>query len=204
MDMFFSADKKPTFLGGLNGMICGLVGITPAAGYVNGLGAIIIGLVASAVVWVAWYTLPKYVWPFNKVDDALGVVYTHGIAGLLGGLLVGVLADPNVIEYPAAPGGAAFAGAGWIWGHHPHQLLVQFLAALTIIIWDGVVTFLIWMVIKHVFRMKLRFSDEQLEIGDVAVHGEEAYPQEDVLTTKLSYTAEAEASPTTEERASAT
>jgi len=55
MDMFFSADKKPTFLGGLNGMICGLVGITPAAGYVNGLGAIIIGLVASAVVWVAWY-----------------------------------------------------------------------------------------------------------------------------------------------------
>jgi len=100
MDMFFSADKKPTFLGGLNGMICGLVGITPAAGYVNGLGAIIIGLVASAVVWVAWYTLPKYVWPFNKVDDALGVVYTHGIAGLLGGLLVGVLADPERDRVP--------------------------------------------------------------------------------------------------------
>jgi len=204
MDMFIGSDKKPTFLGGLNGMICGLVGITPAAGFVNGLGAIIIGLVASAVVWGAWYTLPKYVWPFNKVDDALGVVYTHGIAGLLGGLLVGVLADPNVIEYPAAPGGAAFGGAGWIWGHHPHQLLVQFLAALTIIVWDGVVTFLIWMIIKYVFRMKLRFSDEELEIGDVAVHGEEAYPQEDTLSTKLSFTAEAEASPTTEERASAT
>lgn len=199
MDMFFGADKKPTFLGGLNGMICGLVGITPAAGYVNGLGAMIIGVACSLVVWAAWYTLPKYVWPFNKVDDALGVIYTHGIAGLLGGLLVGVLADPNVIEYPAAPGGAAFSGAGWIWGHHPHQLLVQFLAALTIIVWDGVVTFLIWMVIKHVFRMKLRLSDEELEIGDVAVHGEEAYPQEEVLTTRLSVTAEAEASPSTEE-----
>ncbi len=203
MDMFIGADKKPTFLGGLNGMICGLVGITPAAGYVNGLGAIIIGVVASAVVWVAWYTLPKYVWPFNKVDDALGVIYTHGIAGLLGGLLVGVLADPNVIEYPAAPGGAAFAGAGWIWGHHPHQLLVQFLAALTIIIWDGAVTFVIWMFIKYVLRMKLRFSDAELEIGDVAVHGEEAYPQEEILTTKLSHTAEAEASPSTEEPVSA-
>jgi Amt family ammonium transporter len=201
MDMFLSPDKKPTFLGALNGMICGLVGITPAAGYVNGLGAIIIGVVASAVVWVAWYTLPKYVWPFNKVDDALGVIYTHGIAGLLGGLLVGVLADPNVIEYPAAPGGAAFSGAGWIWGHHPHQLLVQFLTALTIIVWDGVVTFLIWMIIKYVFRMKLRFSDEELYVGDVAVHGEEAYPQEEVLSTKLSFTAEAEASPTTEEPA---
>ncbi len=198
MDMFLGAEKKPTFLGGLNGMICGLVGITPAAGYVNGLGAIIIGIVPCAIVWVAWYTLPKYVWPFNKVDDALGVVYTHGIAGLTGGLMVGLLADPNMIEYPAAPGGAAFAGTGLFYGH-PHQLLVQFLAALTIIIWDGAVTFVIWMFIKYVLRMKLRFSDEELEIGDVAIHGEEAYPIEEVLTTKLSVTAQAEASPSTEE-----
>jgi ammonium transporter, Amt family len=198
LDMFLGAEKKPTFLGGLNGMICGLVGITPAAGYVNGLGAIIIGIVPCTIVWIAWYTLPKYVWPFNKVDDALGVVYTHGIAGLTGGLMVGLLADPNMIEYPAAPGGAAFAGTGLFYGH-PHQLLVQFLAALTIIIWDAAVTFVIWMFIKYVLRMKLRFSDEELEIGDVAIHGEEAYPIEEVLTTKLSITAQAEASPTTEE-----
>jgi Amt family ammonium transporter len=198
MDMFLGAEKKPTFLGGLNGMICGLVGITPAAGYVNGLGAIVIGIVPCAIVWVAWYTLPKYVWPFNKVDDALGVIYTHGIAGFIGGLMVGLLADPNMIEYPAAPGGAAFAGTGAFYGH-PHQLLVQFLAALTIIVWDGAVTFIIWMFIKYVLRMKLRFSDEELEIGDVAIHGEEAYPIEEVLTTKLSVTAQAEASPSTEE-----
>jgi ammonium transporter, Amt family len=197
--MAFSRDKKPTFLGGLNGMICGLVGITPAAGFVNGFGAVIIGLVASAVVWGAWYTLPKYVWPFNKVDDALGVIYTHGIAGLLGGLLVGVLADPNVLEYPAAKGGTAIAGAGWLWGHHPHQLLVQLLAALTIIVWDGLATAAIWMIIKYVFRIKLRFDDAELEVGDVAVHGEEAYPIEEALTSKLSVTAAAEASPATEE-----
>ena len=200
MDMFLSPDKKPTFLGALNGLICGLVGITPAAGYVNGLGAIIIGVVCSAVVWVAWYTLPKYVWPFNKVDDALGVIYTHGIAGLFGGLLVGILADPNVIEYPASSAsGTSVEGAGWIWGHHPHQLLVQFLAALTIIIWDAFITTVIWMFIKYVLRIKLRLTDEQLEIGDVAIHGEEAYPIEEVLTSKLSVTATAEASPTTEE-----
>jgi Amt family ammonium transporter len=198
MDMFFSADKKPTFLGALNGIICGLVGITPAAGYVNGFGAIIIGLVATIVVWIAWYTLPKYVWPFNRVDDALGVVYTHGIAGLLGGLLTGLLADPNMIMYPAAPGGAAFSGSGAFY-HHPHQLLVQFLAALTIIVWDGIITAVIWMIIKYVFRMKLRFSEADLEVGDVAVHGEEAYPIEEVLSTKLSVTSQAEASPTTEE-----
>jgi Amt family ammonium transporter len=204
MDMFLGKEKKPTFLGGLNGMICGLVGITPAAGFVNGVGAIVIGVLCSGVVWVAWYTLPKYVWPFNKVDDALGVIYTHGIAGLLGGLLVGFLADPNVMEYPAAPSGAAFAGAGWFWGHHPHQILVQLLAALTIIVWDGAVTFAIWMFIKYVLRMRLRFTDAELEVGDVAIHGEEAYPQEDLLQSRISMAAAAEAASVAAEAAKAT
>jgi Amt family ammonium transporter len=196
-DWFFSSEKKPTFLGGLNGMICGLVGITPAAGYVNGMGAIIIGVVASSIVWVAWYTLPKYVWPFNKVDDALGVVYTHGIAGLTGGLLVGLLADPNMILY-FGPGGkatGAFAGAGWLWGHHPKELLIQLEAGLTIIIWDAIVTAAILYFIKYVLRLKLRLPDEALEVGDVAVHGEEAFPD----STFLSSVAEAESSPSTEQ-----
>jgi ammonium transporter, Amt family len=196
-DWFASSEKKPTFLGGLNGMICGLVGITPAAGYVNGLGAIIIGAVCSSVVWVAWYTLPKYVWPFNKVDDALGVVYTHGIAGLLGGLLVGVLADPNMILYFGPHGGTtgAFSGAGWIWGHHPKEVLIQLEAALTIIVWDAIVTAAILYFIKYVLRVKLRLPDEALEIGDVAIHGEEAFPE----VAFLSSVAEAEASPSTEQ-----
>jgi ammonium transporter, Amt family len=185
MDMVLSSEKKPTFLGGVNGMICGLVGITPAAGYVNGFGAIIIGLVCSAIVWVAWYYLPKYVWPFNKVDDALGVVYTHGIAGLCGGLLVGLLADPNMIVYLGLGKNPSVSGSGAFYGH-PHQLLVQAGAALTIIVWDGVVTFLILMVIKHVFRMKLRLPDEVLEIGDVAVHGEEAYPSDELISAHAS------------------
>ncbi|HEX8008845.1 MAG TPA: ammonium transporter, partial [Trebonia sp.] len=140
MDMFLSKEKKPTFLGGINGMICGLVGITPAAGYVNGLGAVLVGLIASLVVWFAWYYLPKYVWPFTKVDDALGVVYTHGIAGLLGGLLVALFADPNMIEYIGVGKTPSLSGTGAFYGH-PHQLLVQFLAALTIIVWDAIVTF---------------------------------------------------------------
>jgi ammonium transporter, Amt family len=181
MDMSFSSEKKPTFLGGVNGMICGLVGITPAAGYVNGLGAIVIGLACSMIVWFAWSYLPKYVWPFNKVDDALGVVYTHGIAGLFGGLLVGLFADPKMIEYIGLGKNPSVSGAGLFYGH-PHQLLTQFLAALTIIVWDGAVTWLILMVIKYVFRIKLRLSDEELEIGDVAVHGEEAYPSDELIS----------------------
>jgi ammonium transporter, Amt family len=178
MDMLFSKERKPTFLGGLNGMICGLVGITPAAGYVNGFGAIVIGLVASSLVWVAWTYLPRYVWPFNKVDDALGVVYTHGIAGLLGGLMVGLLADPKMIVYLGLGKNANVTTAGLFYGH-PKQLALQAGAALTVIIWDGVVTFLI---LKGIgLFMKLRIPDAQLEIGDVAVHGEEVYPSEELV-----------------------
>jgi Amt family ammonium transporter len=197
MDMFVGKEKKPTFLGALNGMICGLVGITPAAGYVNGFGAIVIGVVCSVVVWFAWIYLPKYVWPFNRVDDALGVVYTHGIAGLLGGLLVGLLADPSLIEYIGLGKTSSVAGTGLFYGH-PHQLLVQFLAALTIIVWDAFVTAVILYFIKYVLRMNLRLSDEELEIGDIAVHGEEAYPTEGGMSS-LSAAAAAEASPSTEE-----
>ena len=49
-------------------------------------------------MWVAWNFLSK-VRPFSKVDDALGVIYTHGIAGLFGGLLLGIFGDPNMLEY---------------------------------------------------------------------------------------------------------
>jgi ammonium transporter, Amt family len=143
---------------------------------------------------VAWYYLPKYVWPFNKVDDALGVVYTHGIAGLLGGLLVGLLADPNMIVYLGLGKNPSISGTGLFYGH-PHQLLVQFLAALTIIVWDAVVTFVILMVIKHVFRMKLRLPDEVLEIGDIAVHGEEAYPSDELVGVGASMADEASPAP---------
>jgi Amt family ammonium transporter len=197
MDMGLGKEKKPAFLGALNGIICGLVGITPAAGYVNGLGAIVIGVVCSAVVWFAWIYLPKYVWPFNKVDDALGVVYTHGIAGLLGGLLTGLLADPNMIEYIGLGKTASLSGTGAFYGH-PHQLLVQFLAALTIIVWDAIVTAVILFFIKYVLRIKLRMTDEELEIGDVAVHGEEAYPVEGGMSALSAAASAAEAGTTAE------
>ncbi len=57
--MFVSKQKKPTFLGAINGMICGLVAITPSAGWVNGTGAIVVGVVASSVVWFAWNFVSK-------------------------------------------------------------------------------------------------------------------------------------------------
>ena len=176
MDMSFGKTKKPTFLGAVNGMICGLVGITPAAGYVNGVGAIVIGFVTSAAVWALFGYLPRKVWPFNKVDDALGVVYTHGFAGLFGGLLVGLLADPKLIVYLGLGKNPDVTTSGLFYGH-PKQLLIQAEAALTVIIWDAFVTFVILRVIK--FFTPLRMTDAELQAGDAMVHGEVAYPEEE-------------------------
>jgi ammonium transporter, Amt family len=105
------------------------------------------------------------------------VVYTHGIAGLCGGLLVGLLADPKMIVYLGLGKNPSISGTGLFYGH-AHQLLVQAGAALMVIVWDGLVTFILLKLIGLV--VKLRIPDEDLEIGDVAVHGEEAYPSEEL------------------------
>jgi Amt family ammonium transporter len=178
-DMFLSRQKKPTFLGAINGMLCGLVAITPSAGWVNGTGAIIVGLTSSTIVWFAWNYLSR-IRPFSKVDDALGVVYTHGIAGLVGGLLVGLLADPGMTMYGVTgahykgPGG--FSVGGWFFTHSLHQLWEQFLAASWIILYTAVGTAVIFYIVKLVLG-GLREDEETLRIGDIAIHEEEAFPE---------------------------
>ncbi|MFZ1063496.1 MAG: ammonium transporter, partial [Acidimicrobiales bacterium] len=178
-DMIGTKQKKPTFLGAINGMICGLVAITPSAGWVNGMGAIYVGLIASTVVWLAWNFLSRCR-PFSKVDDALGVIYTHGFAGLTGGLLVGIFADPGMVEYGIK--GAHYKGAGsffvdgWFYGHSFHQLWEQFLAALWIIGWTAFGTAIIFFFVKLVLG-GLREDDATLAVGDLAIHDEEAFPE---------------------------
>ena len=188
MDMCFSRQKKPTFLGVINGMLCGLVAITPSAGFVNGTGAMIVGLVSSSVVWVSWNYLSR-IRPFSKVDDAMGVIYTHGIAGLIGGLMIGLVADPSMSVYGVSgsnyksPGG--FSVGGWFYTHSFHQLWEQFLAALWVIGYTAVGTAVIFYLVKFLVG-GLRESEETLAIGDLAIHDEEAFPDptfgEPVLT----------------------
>jgi ammonium transporter, Amt family len=177
LDMFLGREKKATFLGAVNGMIVGLVAITPAAGFVNGLGAMLSGVIACAIVWFAWTYLQPII--IRRVDDAMGVVYTHGLAGLCGGLLVGIFADPSVVVYPKTVSGTPFAVTGWLYGNR-HLFFLQLFAALTIIVWDALVTFGILKLIS-IFT-PLRMSDEELESGDLAAHGEEAYPDEGLVS----------------------
>jgi Amt family ammonium transporter len=105
----------------------------------------------------------------------MGVVYTHGIAGLTGGLLVGIFADPSVTVY-ASSNGSPISFKGWLYGNR-HQFFIQLFAALTIIVYDAVMTFIILKVIS-IFT-PLRMSDDELEVGDLAVHDEEAYPPDE-------------------------
>jgi Amt family ammonium transporter len=160
-------------------MIVGLVAITPAAGYVNGVGAILIGAIATTFVWLSWNKLGRLAL-FRRVDDSLGVFHTHGVAGLVGGLSVGLFADPHMIVYLGLGRTPDITTAGAFYGH-PVQLLWQAGAAATIIAWDALVTFGLLKVIGRFIR--LRMPDEMLQTGDVAVHDEELYPRE-VGTTR--------------------
>jgi len=164
---------KPSIIGAVNGMIAGLVAITPAAGFVNGWGAIIIGIVAGIIPWASMNRLQRTRF-MMKVDDTLGVFSTHGIAGLCGGLLVGVLANPDMLEYigtdKEAPGVSV---TGLLYGDTGNQLLLQLEGAAFIIVYNAIATFIILKVIS--IFVPLRMSEAQLAIGDDAVHGETAY-----------------------------
>src|ERR1700685_2464866 len=112
---------KPSVLGAVNGMIAGLVAITPAAGYVDGIGAIIIGVAAGVIPWMSMNWLQKTSF-MMRVDDTLSVFSTHGVAAICGGLLTGLLANPAMLQYigtdKEAPG---VKGTGLFYAH-PLQL----------------------------------------------------------------------------------
>src|ERR1700734_2920696 len=162
---------KPSVIGAVNGMIAGLVAITPAAGYVDGWGAIIIGVCAGIIPWLSMNKFQKTSF-MMKIDDTLSVFSTHGVAGLLGGLLVGILANPDMLQYigtdKEAPGVNV---TGWLYGNAP-QLLLQAEGAAFIIVYNVIATFIILKVIS--IFVSLRMDEATLKVGDDAVHGETA------------------------------
>jgi len=167
--------RKPGLISGVNGIIVGLVAITPAAGYVNGFGAIAIAVIASTLVYFALNYMSR-MRPFRNVDDTLGVFYTHGIAGLLGGLLTGIFADPNMTVYRGLKGTASIAPApGLIHGNWT-LLKWQAIAAAFVIAWSAIATFILLKLVG--LFIPLRMSEENMEIGDVAEHGHEVYPSD--------------------------
>jgi Amt family ammonium transporter len=151
--------KKPTVLGLASGAIAGLVAITPAAGFVNVIGAIIIGLVAGVVPYFAVAVLKHKL----GYDDALDVFGIHGVAGILGAVLTGVFADPSINE----------AGKGLLYGN-PGQVLVQALAVVITIIYDAIATLVILMVAKALTGLRVS-PEEEISGLDSSQHREKAY-----------------------------
>lgn len=151
---------QPSLLGGASGAVAGLVGITPAAGLVGPTGALIIGIVTSLFC----------VWGVNglkrllKADDSLDVFGVHGIGGIVGGIMTGIL-------NAKAMGGPGLDSAGMI----PGQLLNQIEGIVIAIIWSAVVS-LVALKIAGLVTGGLRVDkDEERQGLDISSHGEQAY-----------------------------
>lgn len=144
--------------------------MTSATGLVQGWAAIVMGILSGSIPWFTMMIIHKRWTLLQKVDDTLGVFHTHAVAGFLGGATTGLFAEPELcaLFLPVTNSrGAVYRGVGGV------QFLKQLAGAAFIIGWNIVVTSIICLVIKTV--IPLRMSEEQLTIGDDAVHGEEAY-----------------------------
>ena len=149
---------KASMLGAASGAVAGLVAVTPAAGFVGPLGAIVLGLLAGLVCLWGVGGLKKLL----GADDAFDVFGVHGVGGILGAILTGVLAAP-------ALGGTQ--GPDFAIGH---QVWVQCQSVLVTIAWSGVVAFIAYKLVD--LLIGLRVGEEHEREGlDIASHGESAY-----------------------------
>lgn len=172
--VFFS---KPSVIGAVQGMITGLVCITPAAGLVQGWAAIVMGILSGSIPWFTMMVLHKKIKFLKRVDDTLAVFHTHAIAGSLGGILAGILADPNLCHLffgddPRYIGFAYAINRGRIAAGF-RQIGMQLAGIAFIVAVNVTITSLICLLIRLV--VPLRLSDEALIVGDDAIHGEDAY-----------------------------
>jgi Amt family ammonium transporter len=150
---------KPTVLGLASGAVGGLVAITPAAGFVNISGAIIIGIAAGVIPFFAVAKMK----PMFGYDDTLDAFGIHGIGGTIGAILTGVFADPAINE----------AGKGLLYGN-PIQVWIQIKAVAVTLLYSGVMTFIIFMVLKAVVGIRADAEEEYVGL-DESQHGEKAY-----------------------------
>ncbi len=146
--------KKPSVIGAASGAVAGLVAITPAAGFVGAMPAIIIGLGAGVICYGAIELLLKF-----KVDDALAVWGVHGMGGAWGALATGLFVG---------------IGFGALDVSRGEQVLYQIIGIVAAVVWSFVVTSLILLALKY--TIGLRVTDTEEESGlDVSEHGEGAY-----------------------------
>lgn len=149
--------KKPTLIGIASGAVSGLVAITPAAGFVDISGALIFGVVGGAIGYLGVVTLKKY---FSH-DDTLDAFGMHGLVGIAGALLTGILANPAID--PSA--------IGWWYGNGT-QFLIQLKSVGVTIVYSGLGTFVIYKLAALVTKGGRITEEMEVEGMDIGYHGE--------------------------------
>ena len=149
---------KASMLGAASGAVAGLVAVTPAAGFVGPMGAIVIGAVAGVVCLWGVGGLKRML----RVDDAFDVFGVHGVGGIVGAILTGVFAAPAL----GGAQGADFAMAQQVW--------VQTKSVLMTVVWSGVTAFIAFKIADLVFGLRVSEEDERQGL-DITSHGETAY-----------------------------
>jgi Amt family ammonium transporter len=158
---------KPSMLGAASGCVGGLVAITPAAGFVGPMGALVIGALAGVVCLWGVSGLKKML----GSDDSLDVFGVHGVGGILGALLTGVFADPalggtGIWDYVANAASSEYSIASQLW--------IQSQGVIVTLIWSGVVSYIAFKLVDIVIGLRVK-EDEEREGLDISSHGESAY-----------------------------
>jgi Amt family ammonium transporter len=160
------AKGKPSLLGAVTGAVAGLVAVTPASGFAGPMGALVLGLIAGVVCYLACSAVKSAL----GYDDALDVFGVHCIGGIVGALLTGILANPalggtGIFDY-AAGKVADFDTATQLWA--------QFKAVVLTLVWSGVGTLILLGIVRVVIGLRPA-SDQEREGLDLVDHGERAY-----------------------------
>lgn len=149
---------KPTGVGCATAIVVGLVAVTPAAGFISPMSAILLGGIAAVPSYFVLVWRGK-----SSLDDSLDVVAAHGIGGATGAILTGVFAQQSL-------NGMA---DGLLFGN-PGQVVTQLIAVGGVIVYCGVATFILLKVIGFVIPLRASASDESAGL-DITQHGEKAY-----------------------------
>ena len=158
----WTINGKPTVIGICTGAVAGLVAITPAAGFVGVLGAVVIGVIVALVCFFM-VSVVKHKFGYDDSLDAFGV---HGIGGILGALLTGFLATPAIQS----------SYSGLFYGN-PKQLWIQLVATVTTMVFSGVMTFILFKIVDKTVGIRASQKEEIAGL-DITQHNEMALAED--------------------------
>jgi len=158
MSIDWFRNGKPGIVGMITGTIAGLATVTPASGFIGPMGGFILGLLSGAI---CYYAVIFIKFKF-KIDDSLDVMAVHGVGGILGTLLAGVLASET------------FGGLG-LEKTVMQQTIVQIIGVVSVVVFSAVVTYVICLMTKSIFGLRVSEEEEISEGLDSGTHGEQSY-----------------------------